>query len=164
MYRPGLTFVEIVLIISSLGLLSATFYPQFSGYRIEVQPAGQNQLIANLQSGVTLAQKAHKNDWLETLLPDDNDDGNPDHLGDTGNPADIPTFFSGVLYTPVSNANFAGTGYGIRGWKSSAGWLPYKGRYYYYFDADGDNQFTSNIDWRIYYDPATGQVVSESGG
>ena len=72
MYRPGLNFVEIVLIISSLGLMSATFYPQFSSYRIEVQPAGQNQLIANLQSGVTLAQKAHKNDWLETLLPDEN--------------------------------------------------------------------------------------------
>lgn len=162
MTRPGLTLIEIVLTLSSLVVLSAVFYPEFSSYEKQSQPNSQNRLIANLQSGVELAHKASTNEWLETTLPDTNGDGIPDHIGDHGNPVNMPTFFSGVLYTPVSNANFSGAGYGVRGWKSSNGWLPHNGRYYYYFDSDGNNRFTAGLDWRIYYDPVSGQVFSES--
>ncbi len=162
MTKPKLTLIEIVLTLSSLVILSAVFYPRFSSYEKQPRPNSQNRLIANLQSGVELAHKASTNEWLETTLPDTNGDGIPDHIGDHGNPANMPTFFSGVLYTPVSNANFSGAGYGVRGWKSSNGWLPHNGRYYYYFDSDGNNQFTLGLDWRIYYDPVSGQVFSDS--
>ena len=162
MTKPGLSFIEIVLALSCLGILSAAFYPGFASYEKQPQLNSQNRLIANLQSGVELARKASTNGWLETTLPDTNNDDIPDHLGDHGNPANMPTFFSGVLYTPVSNANFSGAGYGVRGWKSSNGWLPHNGRYYYYFDSDGNNRFTTGLDWRIYYDPVSGLVFSDS--
>jgi prepilin-type N-terminal cleavage/methylation domain-containing protein len=164
--QSGFTMVELVIVILILGVLAATAMPKFLDVRDDAKAAAVDGTLGGISSALTVAKTAYMTGkWSDLGLPvDSNGDANPDDLGDYGDPTSQRTFFDAVLDVPIENADYNGNGSGRVGWKSANGWLPNGGRYYYYYDGDGDNQFDAAKDSRFYYDAATGRITQDYFG
>jgi prepilin-type N-terminal cleavage/methylation domain-containing protein len=155
--QTGFTLIELIVVIVILSLLAAAAIPRFLDLEDDAIAAAFDGTVGALRSGVTMARAGYMTDNTEGLPPDDDSNNWPDHLGDLAETE--PTFFDGVLETPVPPAPA-----GRKGWKSQPGWLPSGTNYFYYYDADGDDLYNVAVDKRFFYDPTNGTITVQAGG
>ena len=147
-FASGFTIVQLIVIVLLLGVLAAVAIPRALNGAVDEPKQNFVALASQLVSRVDQLALA---------------EARPEHLGDEGNPNTMAFFFAGVLEEPVPNTGYGAENSGA-GWKSMDGWLPAADRYYYFFDGDGNGQYSSVTDSRIYYDSATGEIVQDAWG
>ncbi len=148
------TLIELVSVIVILAVLAGVAVPRYIDYGVRARKADMEGTMGALRSAVAMAPGAYALGEGASLPPDANDDGFPDHLGETSK--DVDTLFSGVLDLPIRNAH------------DEAGWkphptlaFPFSGNIYVYiYDTDGDNALDLEVDGYVLYWGATGRLVT----
>ena len=146
--RAGFTLVELMAVVILLAILVGIALPRFFNYSTEADLAAQNGMIGALQEAYQMVLMGYAAGVTTGLPPDVDDNGFPDHLGDTA--FGEPTLFDELLFEPVPTDD--------NGWKQYAAFpFPHLGiLYMYHYDKDGDNVHDLGSESLIVYNNSTG--------
>jgi len=146
--NSAFTLIELIAVIVVLAVLAGVAVPRFMDHSDHARDRSMKAVRGAVRTGLASVRLALATGQTVSL-PDTDQNGHPDHLGDTG-PGEA-TLFDGLLDPPlIPEAN---------GWKQNP-MFPWNSNYGYFYDTNGNGALDLPEEGYLNYVSTTGVLAS----